>query len=143
MKVPDLSRKTEDPLFLIRPIDLDMSWNPDSADAFSLVVFLDTDVQATERYVAEMGNLTGIFERPVLATDTVEPVAESLAGSAADSESVSSDTLGSDDYDEVQVLTLMCMLIFSCSFLTALNLCFPPRFFKMSLAMIISPISIL
>ena len=88
MKVPDLSRKTKDPLFLIRPVDLDMSWNPDSADAFSVVVFSDTGVPAIERYVTEMGNLTGIFERPVLATDTVEPVAESLAGNAADPEPI-------------------------------------------------------
>ena len=78
MKVPDLSRKTENPLFLIRPVDLDMSWSPDSADAFSLVAFSDTGVPTTERYVAGTGNLTGIFERPALATDTVEPAAESL-----------------------------------------------------------------
>ena len=143
IKVPELPRKTEAPSFLIRLVDSDMSWNPDSVDTFSVAVFSDTGVPATERHVTETGNSIGIFERPVCITDTAEPVAESFAGSAADSESVSSDTLGSDDYDEVQVLTLMCMLIFSCSFLTALNLCFPPRFFKMSLAMIISPISIL
>ena len=94
-------------MFLIRPVDLDMSWNPDSADALSLIVFSDTGVQATERYVAETGNLTGMFERPVLATDTVEPVAESLAGNAADSEPVFPDMMRSGDYDEVQALTLI------------------------------------
>ena len=109
MKVPDLSRKTENPLFLIRPVDLDTSWNPDSADAFSLVVFSDTGAQATERYVAGTGNLTGMFERPVLATDTVEPVAESLAGNAADPEPVFLDMMRFGDYDEAQVLTLIRM----------------------------------
>ena len=109
MKVPDLSRKTEDPLFLIRPVDLDMSWNPDSADAFSVVVFSDTGIQATERYVIEMGNLTGIFERPVLATDTVEPVAESFAGNAADPEPISYAILGPDDYDDAQILQIIRM----------------------------------
>ena len=107
MKVPDLSRKTEDHLFLIRPVDLDMSWNLDSADAFNVVVFSDIGVTATERYVAETGNLTGMFERPVLATDTVEPVAESLAGNAADSEPVFPDMMRSGNYDEVQTLTLI------------------------------------
>ena len=107
MKVPDLSRKTEDPLFLIRPVDLDMSWNPDSADAFSVAVFSDTGVPATERYVIEMGNSIGIFERPVCITDTAEPVAESLAGSVAYPEPVPADTMGPDDYDDAQVLTLV------------------------------------
>ena len=76
----------EAPSFLIRLVDPDMNWNPDSADTFSVVVFSDTGVLATERhvtetgkshiwrgpdqYVTETGKSTGIFEGPVLTTDT-------------------------------------------------------------------------
>ena len=43
-KVPDPPRKTEAPLFWIRLVDPDTSWNPDSADTFSVAVFSDTGV---------------------------------------------------------------------------------------------------
>ena len=107
IKVPDLPRKTEAPSFLIRLVDSDMSWNPDSVDTFSVAVFSDTGVPATERHVTETGNSIGIFERPVCITDTAEPVAESLAGSVAYPEPVPADTMGPDDYDDAQVLTLV------------------------------------
>ena len=76
----------EAPSFLIRLVDPDMNWNPDSADTFSVVVFSDTGVLATERhvtetgkshiwrgpdqFVTETGKSTGIFEGPVFTTDT-------------------------------------------------------------------------
>ena len=132
IKVPDLPRKTEAPSFLIRLVDSDMSWNPDSVDTFSVAVFSDTGVPATERHVTETGNSIGIFERPVCITDTAEPVAESFAGSVAYPEPVPADTMGSGDYDEVQAMTLIRMwsgfkveLITDAQLLTSLGFDYP------------------